>query len=454
MARILYMDCFSGASGDMILGALLDLGLPLDLLRQALGSLGVGGYRLDAARVLRSGIAATRFELIESTEGARQAAEHAHDRPAHRPRSEGSTRAEHDAGHHVDHQHDGLESAGHQHGGHEYESHRSLREIHGLIDQAALSAAGRQQAHALFDRLAGVEADIHQIPVDQIHLHEVGALDSIIDIVGIVFGLEWLHVDRVVSSPLNVGGGTVQTAHGLLPVPAPATIRLLAGAPVYSSGGQAELVTPTGALIVTAYARQFGPIPPMTIGQVGYGAGARDLPGGPNVLRLVVGETDQDAASDEIMVVECEIDDMNPQLYGVLIDQLYTAGALEVFYTPVQMKKNRPGTLVTVLVAPGKKDAIAGTLFRETTTIGLRYHTMWRECLAREIVPVETPAGIVRFKVARRAGVVMNASPEFEDCLRLAIERHLSPKEVQAMAIQAYRTQMGSAAAPAQDNES
>ena len=274
------------------------------------------------------------------------------------------------------------------------------------------------------------------------HLHEVGALDSIIDIVGIVFALEWAGADRVVCSPLNVGGGMVQSAHGLFPVPAPATVKLLGDAPVYGGTVQKELVTPTGALIVSSYAESFGPVPAMSIERVGYGAGERDDPTTPNVLRVLIGRAAVDinvARTERVTVVECEIDDMNPQIFGVVMDQLYAAGALEVFYVPVQMKKNRPGTLLTVIAAPERLGQMADIIFRETTTIGLRHSEVARECLDREVITVETPLGAVRFKIARRDGRVLNAVPEFEDCAKLAAAKHLSVKEVQALAVSAYR---------------
>jgi uncharacterized protein (TIGR00299 family) protein len=325
---------------------------------------------------------------------------------------------------------------------HHHHAHRSLPEIFTLIDKSALPAAGRDRAKAMFQRLAEAEAAIHQMPVEKVHLHEVGALDSIIDIVGIVFAMDWAGADRVVCSPLNVGGGMVQSAHGLFPVPAPATVKLLGGAPVYSGAVQKELVTPTGALIVSSYASAFGPIPAMAVEKVGYGAGTRDDATTPNVLRVLIGRDDARALGDRVTVVECEIDDMNPQIFGVVMDQLYAAGALEVFYVAVQMKKNRPGTLLTVVVAPEKRTAIADVVFRETTTIGLRYYDVDRECLDREIVEVETAIGLVRFKVARRGGRVVNAVPEFEDCAKLAAANHLSVKEVQAIAVQAYGRQV------------
>ena len=336
-------------------------------------------------------------------------------------------------------------------------SHRSLPQIYGLIDKSALSSAGRDRAKALFQRLGEAEAAIHNMPVEKVHLHEVGALDSIIDIVGAVFGLEWLGVDQIVSSPLNVGGGMVHSAHGHFPVPAPATVKLLGSAPVYSGAVQKELVTPTGALLVSSYASSFGPIPPMTIEQVGYGAGDNDFPATPNVLRILVGQTSvaadvasgfsrtgsvgsrTDAAmAERVVVIECEIDDMNPQLFGVAMDRLYAAGALEVFYVPVQMKKNRPGTLLTVIGPPDRRSALSEIIFKETTTIGLRYSELDRECLTREIVSVQTPIGSVRFKLAWRDGRLLNAVPEFDDCARLASEHQLPVKEVQTIAVKAF----------------
>jgi len=293
----------------------------------------------------------------------------------------------------------------------------------------------------MFQRLAEVEAAIHQMPVEKVHLHEVGALDSIIDIVGAVFALEWVGAERIVCSPLNVGGGMVRSAHGVFPVPAPATVKLLGDAPIYSGAIQKELVTPTGALIATSYAAAFGPIPAMAIEHIGYGAGERDNADTPNVLRVLIGRAADRAGKDvaeRVVVIECEIDDMNPQLYGVAMERLYAAGALEVFYVPVQMKKNRPGTLLTVVAPPERRSTLADVIFRETTTIGLRHYEVERECLRREIVNVATPIGTVRFKLAWRDGRIINAVPEFEDCAKLAAANNLSVKDVQALAVQAY----------------
>jgi uncharacterized protein (TIGR00299 family) protein len=391
LAKTLYFDCFSGASGDMVLGALLDLGLPLDDLRAALGSLAVDLGGVSADRVLRAGVSATKFNVVAE-----------------------------------------------QPGDHHHHHHHHLKGIIGFINRSTLSQAGKDRAIHLFERLAQAEAAIHDVPVEKVHLHEVGALDSIIDIVGAVYGLEQLGANRIASSPLNVGGGTVTCAHGVFPVPAPATARLLEGVPVYAGEVQMELVTPTGALLVTGYAQEYGPLPAMSISQIGYGAGERDVQGHPNVLRILLGESAGTAHVHRVLEITCEIDDMNPQLFGPLMERLHREGALDVFYAPVQMKKNRPGTLVTVLARPEDREKLSGILFAETTTIGVRYQEMMRECLDREVVRVETPVGAIRFKIARRDGRVLNASPEFDDCTRAAAEHGLPVKAVQAIALKTW----------------
>jgi hypothetical protein len=410
VAKGLHFDCFSGASGDMVLGALLDLGLPLDALRGALGSLAIEYGGVSAERVLRAGVSATKFHVAADQPPA---GAHSHD-------------------HTHDHRHDHGHSHGHAH------AHHSLAEIAQFVRRSALSPQGRDRAIHLFERLAGAEAAIHAMPIDTVHLHEVGALDSIIDIVGAVYGLEWLGATAISSSPLNVGSGTVECAHGTFPVPAPATALLLKGVPIYSGAIARELVTPTGALIVTEYATVFGPLPAMRVDAVGYGAGSRDFKGNPNVLRLFAGETADAGAAERVVSIECEIDDMNPQLFGPLMGRLAGAGALDVFYASVQMKKGRPGTLVTVIAPLERRSAVADVLFSETTTIGVRYQEMLRDTLAREIVHVETPLGAIRFKVASRDGRVMNASPEFDDCARVAEERQVPLKHVQAIATKAW----------------
>ena len=428
----LYFDCFSGAAGDMILGALIDAGVPLDQVRRALGTLAVEPDAIWTDRVTRAGISATRFCVR-----GEHAPEHVHTaqavghsaRVSHSHGSAGSVHAhEHESESH--HRHDPARGEGH--------THRTLAQIGALIDRSALSDEGKVRAKHLFERLGAAEAAVHGLPLEHVHLHEVGALDSIIDIVGTVFALDWLGVRRVVSSPLNVGGGTVRSAHGVYPVPAPATIRLLQGAPIYAGRQQVELVTPTGALLVTDYATEYGPVPTMRVRAVGYGAGSRDLPDTPNVVRVLLGDSDSTAAVHVVSVIEAEIDDMNPQIFGALMDRLLAEGALDVFYTPIQMKKNRPGTLLTIVAIPASRESLVATVFRETTTIGVRFREMSRECLDRETMVVETPYGAIRIKVARRDGAIMNVSPEFDDCLRLAAEHGRPIKELQALAINSF----------------
>jgi pyridinium-3,5-bisthiocarboxylic acid mononucleotide nickel chelatase len=403
--KVLYFDCFSGASGDMLLGALIDAGVPLAEVRRALGSLAIDAEAVWTERVVRAGISATKFCV------------------------RGEDAHEHGAG---------------QESRHEHPEHRTLAEIARLIDGSALSAAGKARATALFARLADVEAGIHGIAVDRVHLHEVGALDSIIDIVGTVHALEYLAADRIVASPLNVGRGTVRAAHGVYPVPAPATLQLLAGTPIYAGAQSAEMTTPTGALLVASYAASFGALPPMRMRAVGYGAGSRDFAEMPNVLRVVIGDAAEAATEattgppSRVSVIEAEIDDMSPQLFGVVMDRLLAEGALDVFYTPVQMKKNRPGTLMTVIASLGARERLSATIFRETTTLGIRYRESDREVLDRETVTVQTPAGPIPIKVARRDGLVLNAAPEFDDCVRAAAASGRPVKEVQALAVRAF----------------
>ncbi len=450
MTRVMYLDCFSGAAGDMLLGAFLDAGLPLERLREALGSLGVE-YDLRVTPVVRAGITATHFEVVEGrAAGAAETHEHPH-RHDHGPHDH-----PHDHHHHHHHHHHhqgGGDAASHSKHSHAHthapegpHGHRSLAEIRHLIGHSALSAAGKARAIALFQRIGEAEAAIHGTPIDQVHLHEVGALDSIIDIVGAVFAMEWFGIEDVVASPLNVGGGTVDIAHGRYPVPAPATARLLAGVPIYGGGPDVELVTPTGALLVSAYARGYGSLPLMTIDRAGYGAGRRDFPGQPNVLRVLIGERRPEAATgggapaglESIVKVECEIDDMNPQWFSPASDRLFESGAVDVFLGAVQMKKGRPGTLITVLAPEDRRQAVCDVLFRETTTLGVRFERMWRETLHRRWESVDTAGGPVRIKVALRHGQVVTATPEFDDCLGVATRTGKSLKEVQADALRAW----------------
>jgi uncharacterized protein (TIGR00299 family) protein len=320
--------------------------------------------------------------------------------------------------------------------------HRHLRSILDLIEVSGLEGDVKERATHLFQRLAEAEAAAHDISPEQIHFHEVGAVDSIVDVVGGVIALRWLGVPRFVASPLNVGTGTVTMSHGTFPVPPPATVRLVAGVPVYGAG-EGELLTPTGALLVTAYAADYGPLPLMRIEATGHGAGERETKGRPNVLRLMVGEEATAAAGDRVLVLESEVDDASPQLLGPLVDRLLGAGALDAFFTPVQMKKGRPGVLVTVLAEPQRREAIEELLFRETTTLGVRRQEWERTTLERDNVTVATVYGPIRVKIGRRGGTVYNAGPEFEDCQRAATERGVAVKEVLAAALAAWRSGVG-----------
>ena len=410
MSRLVYFDCASGAAGDMLLGALVDLGLPLDALRAELGKLPLSGWRLEAHKVHRSGLHATKVEVVIT--------------PSH-------AQADHDHGH-----------GHHGQGPHGHAPHRRLADILELIETSGLDHRVKERSAALFGRLAEAEASMHGTSVQEVHFHEVGAIDSIVDIVGGVWGLGWLQADRFVSSPLNVGTGTVTMSHGTFPVPAPATAHLVRGVPAYGAG-EGELLTPTGALLVTSHASAYGPLPPLRLEAAGHGAGSRDTPGRPNVLRLLVGEEDAAGTGDRVLVLETEIDDMSPQLIPPLVERLLGAGALDVFSTAIQMKKGRPGLLLTALCEPSRREAIEEVLFTESTTLGVRRQEWERTVLEREHVPVTTPYGEVRVKVGRRGARRFNAQPEFEDCQRLAAERAVALKEVWAAALAAYRAGPG-----------
>jgi uncharacterized protein (TIGR00299 family) protein len=383
---IAYFDCFSGISGDMVLGALVDAGADLGQIEQELRKLRLDGWKISAQKVQRRAIFATHVKV--------EASEHHH--------------------------------------------HRGLSVIVRMIDEAKLSPRAAERAKKIFTRLGEAEARVHQVPLEKVHFHEVGAVDSIIDIVGAAIGFELLGIDEFACSALDVGAGQVKTAHGLLPVPAPATADLLRGAPAYSSGILRELVTPTGAAIATTLSTRYAEMPRMTLRTVGYGAGTADLAEKPNVLRLLLGDNSVSEAGEywgaPVTVIETNVDDMSPQIYGYFAERALAAGALDVFSTPAQMKKNRPGLLVTVLCDAEKVSPLVDLLFRETTTIGVRTYEVRRKTLERELVPVETAFGSVRVKLSRMNGSLLNATPEYEDCQRIAAERNVPLKEVIAAA--------------------
>jgi uncharacterized protein (TIGR00299 family) protein len=457
--RIAYLECFSGISGDMFLGALVDAGVPPSLLEQTVSALDVGA-RLEISRVVRSGISATKVDVWVGGEKDLPREEY-WERQEQRSHSHEHS----DLGHAHEHEHHGhthshpsetrAEPAPSAGSGqalslpkgvpapHEHSHGRGLTEIREIISAAAISAGAKKTAIAIFDALGRAEAKIHNTSIESVHFHEVGAVDAMVDIVCAAVGAEALGVDEIVCSPLNVGGGTVKCAHGTFPVPAPATVELLADAPVYSSGLQAELVTPTGAAIVKTLARRFAAFPEMKIEKSGYGAGSRDFPGHPNVVRLTIGEAASSAlaaktASETITVLEANLDDLNPQVFGYVMDRLIEVGALDAFGMPVQMKKNRPGMLLTVLCQPEDASRLTQLIFTETTTLGVRRRDEMRQTLARRWEKVGTPWGEVRIKIASMNGTVTNYAPEYEDCRQIAAEHHVPLKTVLQEAARAY----------------
>ncbi len=366
---IAYFDCFSGISGDMTLGALVDAGVPIEHLRAELAKLDLAGYALSSEKVKRSGLAATKVNV--ALDDRQQPARH-------------------------------------------------LSAIRDIINGSSLSPDVKQKSLNVFRRLAEVEANVHGTTIDQVHFHEVGAVDAIVDIVGSVIGLEYLGITEIVASPVNVGSGSVHTAHGRLPVPAPATAELLKGIPLYSSSITFELTTPTGAAIISTLANSFGPLPQLTIKTLAYGAGNKDFPGQPNVLRLFLAEYPAPLDEDTSILIETNIDDMSPQLYGHVIDLLLAAGAHDAYLTPVIMKKGRPGILLSVLTDREKQQPALEIVFRETTSIGVRIREVGRKKLRREIREVQTKYGPVRVKVSRMGGEILTVTPEYEDCKRIA----------------------------------
>ena len=417
--RAVYFDCFAGASGDMIVGALLDLGLDLEALNRALASLNVKGFGLRAERVKRCGIAATKF--------------------------------------HVD-----IDQA--------TQPDRRLANIRSIIEASSISQLAKTRSIAAFELIARVEARVHGTTTEEVHFHEVGAVDSIVDIVAAMVGVEILELDEFVSSPLRLGRGMVKTSHGVLPVPAPATALLVEGISAYAGDLEGEFLTPTGAAILKTLCCSFGSMPRMNVKSVGYGAGSREFEGFPNTLRLIAGEITSDIRSrrsgqpqadstspdgqvdgnvaaekprqETVVVVETNIDDMNPQVIGYVLERVLGLGARDAFANPVQMKKGRPGILLTVVCDPERRDEITRLLLVETTTLGVRYHEAQRRVLDRTVEVVDTPYGEVRVKVARDQGRTLHFQPEYEDCAALAREQGVALIEIQSAASAAYRLRL------------
>ncbi|HEX6822029.1 MAG TPA: nickel pincer cofactor biosynthesis protein LarC [Candidatus Sulfotelmatobacter sp.] len=443
--RIAYLECFSGISGDMFLGALVDAGVSPRLLEDTVAALGLGA-KLEISRVVRSGISATKVDvwiggdkdMPREEYWEKQKAAHA----AAPALIQASVQHEHSHGHGHSHEHTHSHTSSKEHAqdthGH---THRGLNEIRKIISAAPISDQAKKTATCVFEALGAAEAKIHNVPVEEIHFHEVGAVDAIVDIVCAAVGAEALAVDEFVCSPLNLGGGTVHCAHGTFPIPAPATLELLREVPVYSSGVQAELVTPTGAAIVKTLALRFEGFPPMKVERAGYGAGSRDFERNPNVVRLVVGEAAKPldkVNSETISVLEANIDDLNPQVFGYVLDRLLQEGALDVFGVPVQMKKNRPGTLLSVLCKSEDGGKLTQLIFAETTTLGVRQRQEIRQTLSRRWENVSTQWGMVRIKIASMNGTITNYAPEYEDCRRIAAEHHVPLKTVMQEATRAY----------------
>jgi uncharacterized protein (TIGR00299 family) protein len=385
--KIAYFDCFAGASGDMILGALVDAGLDINELKSELAKLHLDHYDLQAQTVVKKGIGGSQVHVIID---------------------------EHHHGHH----------------------HRHLADIEAIINASDLETSVKESGLEVFNRLARAEASVHRTAVDTIHFHEVGAMDAILDVIGAVAGIHALGIDKVTCSPLHLGSGTVACAHGTLPVPAPATAELVKGKPVYASGVKGELLTPTGAAILTTLAADFGPLPAMAVETIGYGAGTSD-PALPNLLRVMIGraaEAINDCDMEQVAVLETNIDDMNPQIYEYIITKVLQMGAMDIYITPVQMKKNRTGMLVTLVCALEEVGRFANFLLRETTTIGLRWRSENRLKAWRHIKSMETPYGRINFKIAKIGNETINVVPEYEDCLRAALERKVPLKQVMAEA--------------------
>jgi uncharacterized protein (TIGR00299 family) protein len=377
--RTAYFDCFSGISGDMTLGALVDAGVSIDTLRAELSKLSLPGYELKTEKVIRSSIAATKAQVIIDQKSQKT---------------------------------------------------RHLSDILSIIEGSSLAPTVKEKSGRIFKRMAAAEAKVHGTVPDKIHFHEVGAVDAVVDIVGSVIGLDLLGITQIITSSINVGSGTVLTSHGIFPIPAPATAELLKGIPFYQSSTQFELATPTGAAIISTLRNSFGPLPAMNVDRIAYGAGERDLPDRPNILRLMIGEHAANYEEDTSIVIETNIDDMSPQVYDYIIERLMDEGAQDVYLSPIIMKKGRPAILLSVLTDMSKTDSLLDIIFHETTSIGARIQEVGRKKLSREIMEVETVYGRVAVKVSKHGSEILTVTPEYGDCRRIAEEKKVPLKKI------------------------
>jgi hypothetical protein len=411
-----HLDCSSGIAGDMFLGACLDLGMPIEALNDVVARLGLPGVSVESRKASRGGFVGTRFRVL--VDG----------RPVEGPDPEEHVHEHSHEHHHHHHDH------GHDHG-----HTRGLTEIREIISRSAVSPEVKDRAVRLFRRLGEAEAKAHGMPIENVHFHEVGAIDSIVDLVGAAAAVEHLAPERITCGPVNVGSGRVKMAHGELPIPAPATAELLRGIPIFGGPG-GELTTPTGAVLLAELVTEYGDLPALILEGTGYGLGKKDLPHQANALRLLKGKI-AGSGHAEVMVVEAEIDDLPGEGFGFLMERLLAAGGLDVYFTPVQMKKNRPGTLVTLLCRRPQLAELAGVLLTESGSLGCRYHAAARLEAEREILEVQTAFGSVRVKRARLDGRPLAAAPEFEDCRRLALASGVPWRDV-------YRAALAVAGAP------
>ncbi|MCJ8008455.1 nickel pincer cofactor biosynthesis protein LarC [Lederbergia wuyishanensis] len=460
--KALYIDCFSGISGDMMVGALIDAGASPEKIKSELKKINVTGYEIKCTRVVKEGISSIKFDVILDEEHSHvhdhhHHGTHGHSHGEHDHTHDGHTHHHHDHDHsnhehhHQEHNHDQSHhyhehnpthhgsnhhhEHDHSHDGHHHHHHSRYADIVKLIDDSELSSKVKERSKQIFAPIAKSESKIHNMSIEDVHFHEVGAIDSIVDIIATAIALEELEIEKIITSHVPLGSGKIRISHGIYPVPAPATLDMMKNVPIAPSDLPYELTTPTGAGIVVSQSDSYGTLPAMKISSIGYGAGTRNIPGRPNVLRVMVGELLEGnehivGKQETITVLECHMDDMTGEAFGYLMEKLLNEGALDVYYTPIFMKKNRPGTLVTVLAPEHREAILTDILFKETTTLGVRKNTWARSILDRQMIHVETAFGLIKIKQAIKNGQVIRAVPEYEDVKKAASEHAVSFQEV------------------------